>query len=161
MFKSIQRWLIILLPLLVAACFERVVEIHTTESSEGITFEVPALEAGLLRGQAYELLDLTVMRRADCNEGCTMWFLVRDTEREPGGNLRAVRIVYGQEPEGMVRRAAAKVLEPGTYSVSATVQEYDVAGRFHKSITLDGDFFVYLDPSGTQRVSREPSTGDR
>jgi hypothetical protein len=90
-----------------------------------------------------------------------MWFVVRESSARNNGNLDAARIVYGLEPGGMVLRTRAQALRPGSYTVSATVQQYDAAGEFIKSLSLDGVFSVYRDESGNQRVMGEASTGDK
>jgi hypothetical protein len=153
------RFLAFFFALLLSACFQRFIKIHTVEAGQGVAFEVQEIADGLKQGHVYEVLDLTVMRR-NCEKDCTMWFIVRESSQAHSGNLDAARIVYGLEPQGMVLKAPAKTLEPGSYTVSATVQQYDATGKFIKSLSLDGDFSIYQDESGKQRVSQNTSTGD-
>ena len=49
---------LLLLVLLLCACFQRFIEIQTIATSRGIAFEVPEIDAGLKQGQVYELLDI-------------------------------------------------------------------------------------------------------
>jgi hypothetical protein len=154
------RYLLILLVLLLCACFQRFMEIQTIATSRGIAFEVPEIEAGLKKGQIYELLDLTVMKR-DCQEDCTMWFIVRDPSEKNSGNLDAARIDYGFAPGGMVVRTPTKALRSGNYSISATVQQYDASSQFVKSLSLDGMLSLHRDESGNLKVNHNALTGEK
>lgn len=158
--NTTRNCLVCLLTLLLCACFQRFEEIRVVETSQGIAFDVPKIEAGLKKGQVYELLDLTVMRR-ECEEDCTMWFVVRKSSQVRTENLESARIVYGLEPRGMDPRTRAKPLRPGSFSVSATVQQYDAAGQLITSLSLEGLFSIYQDESGNLRVTRAASTGDK
>jgi hypothetical protein len=148
-----------IIALLLCACFQRVTEIRAVEASDGVAFEVRAIEAGLTDGRSFRLLDLTVTRR-ECDEDCTMWFIVRDTAQPDGGMLEAGRIVYGDPPGGMAVRTPARAFSRGSYAVSATVQQYDAAGALMRSLSLDGEFSIDQDGSGRQRVRGQASTGE-
>ena len=115
-----------------------------------VAFENGELAAGLHEGRTLTLLDLTVTRR-DCEQDCTMWFVVRAAEPD-AGKLVAPRIVYGQAPSGMAARTPAKPLAPGSYAIGGTVQRHDPTGALEKSIMLDGTFAIEQDASGKRHV---------
>ena len=154
------RYLVFLLVSLLCACFQRFTEVQTIVTDRGIAFEVPEIEAGLKKGQVYELLDLAVMKR-DCAEDCTMWFIVREPSRTNSGNLDAARIYYGLAPAGTVVRTPAKALPPGRYSISATVQQRTASGEFVKSLSLDGTLSLHRDEPVNLRANRDASTGEK
>lgn len=153
----LQHLLVVPLALLLLACFQRIDVIRAVDTTQGVAFESEEIEAGLKKGRLYELLDLTVMR-LDCEGNCITWFLVRTGSSSAStseGNLEKAQIVYGLKPKGMDARTQAKDLEPGGYSVSATVQEYGADGKLINSLSLDGEFSIYLDTSGNPRVARD------
>lgn len=156
--NSLPRYLVLLSVLLLGACFQKFEAVRAVETERGIAFEALAIAAGSREGQVYELLDFTVVKR-DCERDCTMWFIVREPDRASGETLEAGRIYYGLAPGGMAVRTPAKTLGPGSYSISATVQQRDASGGFLKSLSLDGTLSIRRDEPATPQASRDVQTG--
>lgn len=156
--SPLPQYLALLSVLLLGACFQKFEVVRAVETERGIAFEAPVIAAGSREGQVFELLDFTVVKR-DCERDCTMWFIVREADPANGGQLEAGRIYYGLAPGGMAVRTPAKTLGPGSYSLSATVQQRDASGRFLKSLSLDGALSIRRDEPATPRASRDVQTG--
>ena len=148
------RYLVLLAVLLLGACFQKFEAVRAVETERGIAFEAPEIEVGLQKGQVFELLDFTVVKR-DCERDCTMWFIVREPGHAKGGQLEEGRLYYGLAPAGMAVRTPAKTLGPGSYSLSANVQQRDASVRFLKSLSLDGALSIRSDESATPQTSRD------
>jgi hypothetical protein len=148
--------LALLLLLVSTACYQRFHEIQAVETAQGVVFELPEVAAGMQKGHAYELLDLTVTKR-DCTGQCTLWFLVRQTPSVGSANLESARIVYGIGPEGMEHRTRAQALPASSYAVAATVQQYDATGGLVDSLSMEGSFSV---SSPSSPASDERGMGD-
>ena len=99
------------------------------------------------------------MTKRACKAQCTMWFIVRDPSQTNSGKLAAARIDYGLAPLGMAVRTPAKALQLKSYSVSATVQQYDASGEFIKSLSLQRVFSLSQDASGDLGVGHGASIG--
>ncbi len=156
--SPLPQYLVLLSVLLLGACFQKFEAVRAVETERGIAFEAPVIAAGSRQGQVYELLDFTVVKR-DCERDCTMWFIVREPGPANGGQLEAGRIYYGVAPAGMAVRTPAKTLGPGSYSLSATVQQRDASGGFLKSLSLDGALSIRRDEPATPQASRDVQTG--
>jgi hypothetical protein len=156
--NPLPRYLVLLSVLLLVACFQKFGAIRAVETERGIAFEAPDIAAGSREGRIHELLDFTVVKR-DCERDCTMWFIAREPGRASGETLEAGRIYYGLAPGGMAVRTPAKTLGPGSYSISATVQQRDASGGFLKSLSLDGTLSVRRGGPETPQASRDVQTG--
>lgn len=146
--------------LLCIACPQSFDEIRVVEVGDRTVFEMPRITAGLEADGAFELLDLTV-RRSDCSSDCTVWSLVRADSLVGAANLRTARLDYGTAPPGMEQRRPAAALEPGTYTISATVQRYDAAGSFIESLSMHGSFTARGADPGEPRGGEPSSTASR
>jgi hypothetical protein len=133
-------------------CPKRANEVRAVEVPEGdgVAFEIDAVAAGLRERRTMILLDFTVLR-LDCEEDCTMWFLVGESDATAGRLANHV-ISYGTAPSGMIARTAAKPLRTGSYTIGGTLQRQDSSGRLEKSILLVGTFVIEPGESGRNRV---------
>lgn len=144
--------------LLLCGCFQQLLEIRAVDTDDGVAFELPALADGMANQKRYELLDLMVTK-LKCQSDCTLWSVVR----APGPGiapLNRARIAYGEPRPGTVLRTHAGSLTPGSYAVSATVQEVGAQGELVRSLVMDSTFEIARDSSGKLRVvGRTGETG--